>query len=97
MPKYIANGYLVHNGNIVQIGEEVELNKRQAERLGDKVELIESEQTKQEQEKEHAEEKSLNDHTVEELKSIAEDRGIEDYAKLKKDELIEVIQAAEQE
>jgi len=37
MPKYIANGYLVHKGKVVQTGNEVELTKEQAERLGDKV------------------------------------------------------------
>ncbi len=37
MPKYIANAYLIHNGNIVQTGSQVELTKAQAERLGDKV------------------------------------------------------------
>lgn len=37
MPKYIANGYLVHHGKIVQTGNEVELTKEQADRLGNKV------------------------------------------------------------
>lgn len=37
MPKYITNAYLIHNGNIVQTGSQVELTKAQAERLGDKV------------------------------------------------------------
>lgn len=37
MPKYIANGYLLHKGAVVQTGQEVELTKEQAERLRDKV------------------------------------------------------------
>ncbi|MCR1833061.1 hypothetical protein NSA56_01450 [Oceanobacillus caeni] len=37
MPKYIANAYLVHKGKIIQTGNEVELTKEQAKRLGDKV------------------------------------------------------------
>lgn len=37
MPKYIANGYLVHKGKVVQTGGEIELTKDQADRLGDKV------------------------------------------------------------
>lgn len=37
MPKFIANAYLVHNGKVVQTGEELELKSDQAKRLGDKV------------------------------------------------------------
>lgn len=37
MPNYIANGYLVHEGKVVQTGNEVELTDEQAHRLGDKV------------------------------------------------------------
>jgi hypothetical protein len=44
MPKYTANAYLVHNGAIVQTGQEVELSEEQAERLGDKVEVVEEEE-----------------------------------------------------
>lgn len=40
MPKYIANAYLVHKGKVVQTGNEVELTKEQADRLGDKVMII---------------------------------------------------------
>lgn len=46
MPKYTANAYLVHNGVIVQTGGEVELTEEQAERLGDKVTLIEKTTTR---------------------------------------------------
>lgn len=89
MPKYIANGYLLHKGKVVQTGNEVELTKEQAERLGDKVALVDIE--------EQTGDKSLQEHNVEELKMIAKERGIEDYAKLKKDDLIEAIEATEQE
>ncbi len=41
MPKFIANGYLVHKGKIVQTGNEVELSKEQADRRGDKVTPVE--------------------------------------------------------
>ncbi|WP_313429815.1 hypothetical protein [Siminovitchia terrae] len=37
MPKYIANEYLLHNGKVVQAGGQLELEAKQAERLGDKV------------------------------------------------------------
>lgn len=89
MPKYIANGYLVHKGKIIPTGGEVELTKEQGDRLGDKVELINLEEQKGE--------KSLQEHTVDELKIIAEERGIEDYTKLKKEDLIKAIEASEQE
>lgn len=46
MPKYIANEYLLHNGKIVQTGEDVELEAEQAKRLGDKVTPV-SEQKKE--------------------------------------------------
>lgn len=37
MPKYTANAYLAHKGNIVKPGEELELSAKQAEILKDKV------------------------------------------------------------
>lgn len=45
MPKYTANAYLVHNGNIVQTGQEIELVEVQAKKLGDKVTLVEETET----------------------------------------------------
>ncbi|RHW33524.1 Rho termination factor N-terminal domain-containing protein [Oceanobacillus profundus] len=89
MPKYIAKAYLVHKGKIIPTDGEVELTKEQGDRLGDKVELINLEEQKGE--------KSLQEHTVDELKIIAEERGIEDYTKLKKEDLIKTIEASEQE
>ncbi|WP_156520677.1 hypothetical protein [Oceanobacillus sp. Castelsardo] len=40
MPKYIANGYLLHQGKIIPTGGKVELTKEQGDRLGDKVTLV---------------------------------------------------------
>lgn len=74
MPKYTANAYLVHQGKIVPIGETVELSAEQAERLGEKVTMVE--------------ETSLEDMTVAELKDIAKAKGIEGYGEMKKAELI---------
>lgn len=50
MPKYTANAYLIHNGSIVQTGGEVELTEEQAERLGDKVTIIEKPSTRKKSE-----------------------------------------------
>jgi hypothetical protein len=41
MPNFKANAYLVHNGKVVQTGDDLELTEEQAERLGDKVTRIE--------------------------------------------------------
>lgn len=48
MPKFIANGYLLHKGAVVQTGQEVELTKEQAERLGDKVTAVKESKAKKE-------------------------------------------------
>lgn len=37
----------------------------------------------------------LSEHTVDELKEIAKDKGIDGYSKMKKDELIEAIKAGD--
>ena len=37
MPKYIANEYLTHKEKVVKPGEDIELTKDQAKRLGSKV------------------------------------------------------------
>jgi hypothetical protein len=61
MPKYIANAYLVHQGKIVQTGNEVELTEEQAKRLGDKVEPVEDNKSED------------NKHTEASLKKLSAD------------------------
>lgn len=51
MPKYIANGYLVHKGVIVATGKELELTDAQAKKLGDKVTLVDEPKKKVETKK----------------------------------------------
>lgn len=77
MPRYIANEYLVHEGVLIQTGQEVELTEEKAEELGNKVGLSGKDK--------------LAELTVPELKEIARDNGLEGYAELKKDELVEVL------
>lgn len=48
MPKYIANAYLAHNGKVVQTGETLELEAKQAKMLGDKVTPAPEEKPKKE-------------------------------------------------
>lgn len=50
MPKYQANAYLAHAGQIVKVGENLELTAEQAERLGDKVTKVETPKRKKEKE-----------------------------------------------
>lgn len=77
MPKYVANAYLQHNGQIVQEGGVVELTEEQAELLGDKVSLTEEGQ--------------LEELTVPELKTKAKQKGIAGVSDLNKDALIDVL------
>lgn len=44
MPKFTANAYLSHGAKIVRIGEQLELTKEQAERLGQKVSPFDAEE-----------------------------------------------------
>lgn len=74
MPKYIANSYLIHNGEIVQTGGTVVLTAEQADRLGEKVSL--------------GTQDSLEEKTVAELRDLAKAQGIEGFSDMKKAELI---------
>ena len=83
MPKCFSKGYLIKDGTIIKPEEEIILTKQQMIYLGDKVEKIE------------ADVNNLENLTVDELKEIAENQGIEGFNKLKKDELIEAIETTE--
>lgn len=74
MPKYTANAYLIHEGAIVQTGQDLELSEEQAAALGDKVSQSEA--------------GKLEEFTVAELKEQAKAQGIEGYNDLKKAELV---------
>ncbi|WP_455090047.1 Rho termination factor N-terminal domain-containing protein [Peptoanaerobacter stomatis] len=50
-----------------------------------------------EQPKEEPEKKALSDLSYDELKSLAKDKGIEDYHKMKKAELIDALKDSEQD
>jgi hypothetical protein len=71
MPKYIANAYLVHQGIIVQTGNEVELTQKQAKRLGDKVEPVEGNES---EDNKHTE-ALLKKLSADEQKEIVKDFG----------------------
>lgn len=88
MTKYISKAYLSDKGKIVKPGEELELTKEQAYRLGDKVESVQGEEEAP---------VTLHDFTVDELHELAEDNGLEGYSKLKKGDLIALIEGTEQE
>lgn len=89
MPEYRSNAFIIHNGSVVRPDGTLTLEEEQAERLGDKVTLIEeSNQDAGEQEQTE----SLQDKTIKELKEIAKEKGLEGYSKLDKEQLIEAIE-----
>lgn len=79
MPKYQANSILFHDGKVVSPGQTVELTADQATKLGDKVGPTE--------------ETLLEAKKVDELKELARNQGVEGYATMKKDELIQAVKA----
>lgn len=90
MPTYTAKEYLLHKGSVVKPNETLELSNEQAKRLGDKVSIVagtEAPDSSQEVSR------ALKDHTVEELKEIAQTYEIEGYSTMKKAELVEAIEA----
>lgn len=68
MPKFIANAYLVHNGKVVQTGEVLELEAKQAKVLGDKVTPA-SEEKEPEKEQEPKKEKESKKDTKDKKES----------------------------
>lgn len=86
--KYIAKAFLAKDGKGIKPESEIELTPEQATRLGDKVVLVEGQDEV---------EVTLDSYSVAELKGIAEDKGLEDYSKLNKGNLIELIEGKEQE
>lgn len=74
MPKYTANAYLVHNGNIVQTGQEIELVEEQAKILGDKVTLVEETENNTAPDEKYTE-AILKKLSAEEQKEIVEELG----------------------
>lgn len=80
MPEYIAKGYLIHNGEIVEPEGRLELSAEQAEALNREVENVEL-----------APEAKLQEKTVPELKEEAKAKGVEGYAKMTKEQLVEAL------
>lgn len=90
MPTYTAKAFLLHKGQTIKPDETLELTNEQAKRLGDKVSII-TDAVAPDDSQESS--KALKDHTVEELKEIAQTYEIEGYSTMKKAELVEAIEA----
>lgn len=78
MPKYTANAYLVKSGKIVKPGEEIELTKEQAARLGDKLKDapgIDEEVEEETEGEQQYTESSLRKLSADEQKAIVEQFG----------------------
>jgi len=87
MPKYKANAFLLHDGQLLEPGDTVELTTEQAERLKDKVSAHFGEDV------DEPDGKSLEDYTVAELREKAAEYEIDGYSTMKKDDLVEALQA----
>lgn len=81
MSKYVANAYLVHHGQIVEPGEELDLTEEQAKRLGNKVITPET--------------YDLSKKTLAELKDLAKAKNITGYSTLNKTDLISRLEETE--
>jgi len=80
MPQYKTTGFLIHNGEVLDIGTDIELTEEQAERLNAEQENVVL-----------SEEGQLKEKTVDELREEAKAKGVKNYSKLNKDELIEAL------
>lgn len=85
MPKYIAKAYLLHKGQVIKTGNEVELTEEQAKKLGEKVAITEESKIAIEKQDIVNE---LENKKVDELKELAKEAGIDGYSEMKKAELV---------
>lgn len=76
MPTYRTVGYLIHEGAVLPIGTEIELNEENAARLNAEQPNVEL-----------TEEGKLEEKTIEELQAEAKELGLKGYSKLNKDDL----------
>lgn len=80
MPLYKTTGFLIHEGAVLPIGSDIELNEENAARLNAEQENVVL-----------SEEGQLQEKTVDELREEAKAKGIKNYSKMNKDELIEAL------
>lgn len=94
MAKVKANSVLIHEGQIVQPGTEIEVSDEQAERLKEKNKAVGIDE-KIDAEKgfeSDSTEKPIGDMNVAELRGIAQGYGIEGYSDMKKADLVNAVQ-----
>jgi hypothetical protein len=80
MPLYKTTGFLIHEGAVLPIGSDIELNEENAARLNAEQENVVL-----------SEEGQLQEKTVDELREEAKAKGVKGYSKLTKDELVEAL------
>lgn len=98
MATYKANAYLLHQGKVVQIGDDIELTDDQAKRLLDQNKVVKPGETVTATSGAETDtDKSLADMTLTELKEEAKTAGVEGFSKMNKEELIAAIEKARTE